>query len=96
MRAVLDIVLIVLDAFIWLLIIQAVLSWLLAFNVVNSSNQVVSTIWRFCNALTEPLLRPIRRVVPALSGVDLSSLVLILGVILVQRVIIYYVYPAVI
>lgn len=96
MRALLDIVLIVLDAFIWLLIIQAVLSWLLAFNVVNSSNQFVATIWRFCSALTEPLLRPIRKVVPAFSGIDLSSLVLILAVILVQRIIIYYIYPSVI
>ena len=93
MRAVLDIVLIVLDLLIWVLIIQAILSWLLAFNVVNSRNQFVSTIWSIAERITDPLLRPIRRILPPFSGIDLSSLVLILLIILTQRVIQYYVYP---
>jgi YggT family protein len=103
MRAVLDVILIALDIYIWILIVQAVLSWLLVFNVVNSRNQVVSVIWGFTRAVTEPFLRPIRKVVPPFGarkqygtvsgGVDLSPLILLLLVFLIQRVIIYYVYP---
>lgn len=96
MRAVLDIVYIVLDIFIWLLIIQAVLSWLLVFNVINARNQFVATIWGFLRQITEPLLKPIRRIIPTFNGLDLSPLILVLLVILIQRVIIYYVYPNVV
>ena len=60
MRAVLDIVLLVLQIYIWLLIAAAVLSWLVAFNVVNTRNQVVHMVGDFLYRLTEPLLRPIR------------------------------------
>jgi YggT family protein len=103
MRAVLDILLIVLDLYIWILVIQAILSFLVVFNVVNPRNQVVSMIWRFTMAVTEPVLRPIRRIVPPLGsrkqygatsgGIDLSPFILILGIILIQRVIIHYIYP---
>jgi YggT family protein len=96
MRALLDVVLIVLDIYIWVLIIQAILSWLLAFNVVNGRNQVVRTIWQLTHALTEPFLKPIRSVVRPFNGIDLSPLVLVLLVVLIQRGIIYYVYPNVI
>jgi YggT family protein len=92
-KAVLDIVLIVLDLMIWILIIQAVLSWLLIFNVVNMRNQIVSSIWRFTSMITQPLLKPIQRIMPTFNGLDLSPLVLMLGIFLIQRVIIYYVYP---
>jgi YggT family protein len=95
MRALLDVVLIVLDIFIWVLIIQAILSWLLAFNVVNGRNQFVRTIWQFTHAVTEPFLKPIRSVVKPFNGIDLSPLVLVLLVILIQRGIIYYIYPTV-
>ncbi len=96
MKAVLDIVFIILDLLTWILIAQAILSWLLAFNVVNARNQVVATIWRFTHAITEPLLKPIRRMIPSFNGLDLSPLILILLIILVQRVIIHYVYPNVV
>ena len=78
MRAVLDIVLIVLDLYIWLLIAQAVLSWLLAFGVVNRYNRVVSAGGDFLWRITEPLLRPIRSVMPDLGGIDVSPIILIL------------------
>lgn len=96
MRAVLDIVYIVLDIFIWLLVIQAILSWLLVFNVINARNQFVSTVWGFLRQITEPLLKPIRRIIPTFNGLDLSPLVLVLLIILIQRVILYYVYPNVV
>lgn len=93
LRSVLDIVFIVLNLFIWVLIIQAVLSWLLVFNVVNARNQVVRAIWQFTNALTEPLLKPIRRMVKPFNGLDLSPLILMLAVYLLQNVLARYVYP---
>ncbi|MBO6728923.1 MAG: YggT family protein [Maricaulis sp.] len=68
------------------IIISIVLSWLISFNVINSSNQVVSVVWRMTSTLTEPLLGPIRRILPPLGGLDLSPLVLILLVTFVERV----------
>lgn len=93
MRAILDIILLVLQIYIWLLIAAAVLSWLVAFNVVNTRNQVVSMIGEFLYRITEPLLRPIRQMLPNLGGIDVSPVILILIILLVQNVIIRYVYP---
>jgi YggT family protein len=93
MRAVLDIVLLVLQIYIWLLIAAAVLSWLVAFNVVNTRNQVVHMIGDMLYRLTEPLLRPIRSMLPHLGGIDISPVVLILLILLLENVIIRYIYP---
>lgn len=91
MLAVVNVVLIILNLFVWVLIIQAVLSWLIAFNVVNMRNQFVDTIYRFTYQLTEPFLRPIRRIVPQFNGLDLSFLVLWLIIIFLQNFIQIYV-----
>jgi len=80
------ITLLVINLYIWVVIIQAILTWLVAFNVVNPYNQVVSTVGEVLHRLTEPALRPIRRYLPNLGTVDLSPLVLILGLIFVQMV----------
>jgi YggT family protein len=96
MRAVLDVILIALQLYIWLLIAAAVLSWLIAFNVVNTRNQVVATIGEMLYRITEPALRPIRNLLPNLGGIDISPIILILLIILIERVIIYYIYPNVI
>ena len=93
MRAVLDIVLLVLQIYIWLLIAAAVLSWLVAFNVVNTRNQVVAMIADMLYRLTEPLLRPIRSMLPNLGGIDVSPVILILLILLLENVIIRYIYP---
>ncbi len=95
MRAVLDIVLIVLDLYIWLLIASAILSWLVAFNVVNTRNQFVSAVGEFLYRITEPVLAPIRSVLPNLGGLDISPIVVILIIMFMERVITYYIYPAV-
>ncbi len=63
---------------IWIIIIQAILSWLIAFNVINTYNDFVRSISMTLDRLTEPLLRPIRRFVPTVGGIDLSPLILIL------------------
>ena len=93
MRAVLDVVLIVLQLYVWLLIASAVLSWLIAFNVVNMRNGFVAGVADFLYRVTEPLLRPIRSFMPNLRGIDLSPIVLILIIFLIQRVIELYIYP---
>ena len=96
MRAVLDIVLIVLDLYVWLLIAAAILSWLIAFNVVNTRNPFVAGVAEFLYRITEPVLRPIRNFLPNLGGIDISPIILFLIIILIERVIIYYIYPNVI
>ena len=96
MRAVLDIVLIVLDLYVWLLIAAAILSWLIAFNVVNTRNQLVSAVAEFLYRITEPLLAPIRSFMPNLGGLDISPIILILIIYLIQKLIVYNVMPLVI
>ena len=96
MRAVLDIVIIVLDLYVWLLIASAILSWLIAVNVVNTRNQFVAAVAEFLYRITEPVLAPIRRILPSMGGLDLSPIVLILIIMFIQRVIAYYIYPNVI
>jgi YggT family protein len=63
------------------------MSWLMAFNVINPYNQFVRSLWQGLNALTEPALRPIRRLLPDLGGIDISPLVLILICFFIQSVI---------
>jgi YggT family protein len=75
----------VLQLFIWIIIIQAILSWLVAFNVVNLNNRFVHGVLTGLDRLLNPVLRPIRNLLPDMGGIDLSPLVLILGVMLVQR-----------
>ncbi len=70
----------VIGLYTFVLIAAVVLSWLIAFGVVNQYNQVVAIIHRITHALTEPLLRPIRRFVPPVGGLDLSFIVLFIGV----------------
>ena len=93
MRALLDVILIALKLYIYILIAAAVLSWLIAFNVVNTRNQVVASIAEFLYRITEPALRPIRSVMPNLGGIDISPVILILIIILIENVILYYIYP---
>jgi len=93
MRSVLDVILLALQLYIYLLIAAAVLSWLIAFNVVNTRNQVVAAIGEFLYRITEPALRPIRNILPNLGGIDISPVILILLVILIENIIIYYIRP---
>jgi YggT family protein len=96
MRALLDVILIALQIYVWLLIAAAILSWLIAFNVVNTRNPFVATVGEFLYRITEPALRPIRGILPNLGGIDISPVVLILLIFLIERIILYYIYPNVI
>ncbi len=93
MRSILDIIMLVLQIYIWLLIAAAVLSWLVAFNVVNTRNQVVAMLGEFLYRITEPLLRPIRQMLPNLGGIDVSPVILILLILFLENVIVRYIYP---
>jgi YggT family protein len=95
MKAVIDIIIIALNLYWWVIVISAVLSWLIAFNVVNYRNQVVAQVDTTLKALTEPVLAPIRRRMPNLGAVDISPIIVLLGIIFIQMVLSYYVRPAV-
>jgi YggT family protein len=72
----------------WIIIVQAILSWLVAFNVINTSNDIVRSIWVALDKLTEPLYRPIRRIMPDLGALDLSPMVVLLLIIILQSAIV--------
>jgi YggT family protein len=78
MHAALHLLLLLIRIYIWLLIAQAVLSWLLAFGVVNRYNRAVALIGDFLYRVTEPALRPIRNFLPNFGGIDISPIILIL------------------
>ena len=93
MRALLDLLFVVLQLYTYIIIAGAIMSWLIAFNVINPYNQFVRSLWQGLNALTEPALRPIRRLLPNLGGVDISPIILLLLIWFVEHVIQLYVYP---
>ncbi len=93
MRAILDVILLVLQLYSYVIIIVAIMSWLIAFNVINIYNDLVRSIWNGLNAVTEPLLRPIRNMLPKLGGIDISPVVLLLLIILIEDIIQRYIYP---
>lgn len=93
MRSVLDVVLLALQIYVWLLIASAVLSWLIAFNVVNTRNQFVAMVWDSLYRITEPVLRPIRNRLPNMGGIDISPIILLLIIFFIQSVIVRYIYP---
>lgn len=88
MRSLLEVILMALQLYTYLIIASAILSWLVAFNVINTRNDVVRSILSFLDAVTEPALRPIRRILPNLGGIDISPVILILLIIFLQNLLI--------
>lgn len=84
MYAILQTLALVLDLYKWVLIVMIIMSWLFAFNVINSRNQFVSMIWQVVNALTEPVLAPLRRVIPPMGGIDLSPIIVFIAIFFLQ------------
>ncbi|EAV42060.1 YggT family protein [Roseibium aggregatum] len=93
MTALFNVILLALELYTYVIIASAIFSWLYAFNIVNSSNQIINTIGRVLYNLTEPALRPIRRFLPDLGGVDISPVILLLLIIFVRQLIILNVLP---
>jgi YggT family protein len=80
-------IVLVIDLYIWVVIIGAILSWLIAFNVVNTQNRFVYSVADMLYRVTEPALRPIRRVLPNLGGIDISPVILILILLFIRDVV---------
>lgn len=81
------VLLIILDLYFWVLIVWVVMSWLIAFDVINTRNQFIYQLNYFLFRVTEPALKPIRRFMPNLGGIDISPMVLILAIYFLQRMI---------
>lgn len=96
MRSVLEVIMLILNLYTYMIVGMAIMSWLLAFKVINQHNQFVGMVMDFLYKVTEPLLAPIRRVLPNMGGIDLSPIVLLLAVFFVQSLIRNYAFPAVI
>ena len=80
----------VIDIFVWMIILQVVMSWLIAFNVINTNNRFVYLVGDFLYRVTEPAMRPIRRILPNLGGIDLSPLVVLLLLFFAKNLLIEY------
>jgi YggT family protein len=82
----------ILDIYSWVIIASAIVSWLVAFGVVNVRNQVVRMLVDLLYRLTEPVLRPIRRVLPNLGGIDISPVIALLLIIFLRHLLREYVF----
>lgn len=88
MITLLQIVQVLLNVLWWIIVIQAVLSWLIAFNVINTGNDFVRSLWEGLRKLTEPLYRPIRKILPDFGALDLSPIVVLLIVFILSNIVI--------
>ena len=69
----------------WIFLIMIIMSWLISFNVINTRNNFVDSVWRVLNAITEPILKPIRRIIPPVGGLDLSPIVVFVIIFFLQQ-----------
>lgn len=95
MNVILDIFQVLLTVIWWIIVVQAILSWLIAFNVINTYNDVVRSIWNALKVMTEPLYRPIRRILPDFGALDLSPLVVLLILYILSNIVIPRLYQPV-
>ena len=76
----------------WIIIVQAVMSWLIAFNVINTHNDFVGQLWHVLDRITAPLYRPFRRIMPDFGGLDLTPMVVLILLIIMQQAVMPYLY----
>jgi len=88
MNAIITLIDIVFEIYIWLIIASAVMSWLVSFNIINTHNRLVYNILSLLWRITEPALRPIRKIIPNLGGIDLSPVILILALSFIRMLIV--------
>lgn len=96
MLALIQTIVLAIDIYWWLIIASAIFSWLFAFNVINSRNQFVAMVGDFLFRVTEPVLRPIRRLLPDLGGIDISPIILLLILFFLRQFIVLTIAPAVV
>jgi len=90
MNPFIELIITIINIYIWVIIAMVVMSWLVGFNVVNMQNDFVRQIRYALFRLTEPALAPIRRFLPDLGGLDLSPMVLLIALFFMQKLIVYY------
>jgi len=81
---------IILSVLWWFIIAQAVMSWLIAFNVINTHNDFVAQLWMMLDRITEPLYRPFRRIMPDFGGLDLTPMLVLILIIIIQGPVLGY------
>lgn len=87
MNALFQILYILLNVLWWIIVVQAVMSWLIAFNVINTYNDAVRSIWQALDKMTQPLYRPIRKILPDFGALDLSPMVVLLLLFILMNVV---------
>jgi YggT family protein len=87
MNMLIDIIYILLNVVWWIIVIQAIMSWLIAFNVINTYNDFVSQIWQALDKMTKPIYAPIRRIMPDFGALDLSPMVVLLILFILMNVV---------
>jgi YggT family protein len=84
-----SLILLLLDLYWWVVIAAVVASWLIAFNVINLHNNIVRSLVRLLDTLTEPVFRQIRRIIPAFSGIDISPLIVLIAIWFLQQLVVW-------
>ncbi|HEY4922472.1 MAG TPA: YggT family protein [Xanthobacteraceae bacterium] len=95
MKPLIEVILILLDIYWWIVIAAVIVSWLIAFNVINTRHHAVAMITDLLYRMTEPVFRPIRNMMPNLGGLDLSPLIVLLIIYVLRRYLADYIYPLV-
>ena len=90
MHPILWLILTILDIYVWILIAAVIVSWLVAFNIINRSNEIVRQVTYALFRLTEPVLAPIRRFLPDLGGLDISPVIAIIVIYFIRYLLFYY------
>ncbi|MES2157071.1 MAG: YggT family protein [Pseudomonadota bacterium] len=80
-----QILVILLDVLWWIIIIQAIVSWLIAFNVINTGSDIVRTVLTALHRMTAPIYAPIRKIMPDLGALDLSPMVVLLAILIIRQ-----------
>jgi YggT family protein len=83
-------ILTILNIYFWVVLATVIISWLMAFNIMNPSNPYVRQVSYALRRMTEPVLMPIRRVLPDLGGIDISPIILIIGIQFAQQLVVTY------
>lgn len=94
MNAIIMLIDLILTMAFWIILIQVILSWLINFNVINVRQPLVYQIWNGLNRLTEPVYRPIRRLLPDLGGIDLAPMIVVIAIFFLQNLLRYDIAPA--
>jgi YggT family protein len=87
-----DILLFALQVYFWIIIVQVLISWLIAFDVLNIRNPQAANIVRLLDRATEPVYRPLRKVIPPIGGIDITPIIVLFGIQLAQKLVVYVFY----